>query len=257
MKEHLINVDKDRCIGCGQCQRDCPESNILVKDKKARILSQNCIKCGHCVAVCPKAAVFMTGFKELPEEMKSPVVLDPEQLLAALKTRRTIRQFQDQNVPMDVLRQIIEAGRWTHSGENAQNVSYVILKDQMEPYEALAVGMFRKLFPLAKLLNPVVKHVTIDDHFFFKKAPAVILVVSRDKINGALAASNMELMAQAHGLGVLYSGFFAMAVNHSAALRRKLGLKRGERLVTALVLGYPAVKYHRTAQREAAGVAVK
>lgn len=32
-------------------------------------------------------------------------------------------------------------------------------------------------------------------------------LVSNDKINAALAASNMELMAEAHGLGVLYSAF--------------------------------------------------
>ena len=70
------------------------------------------------------------------------------------------------------------------------------------------------------------------------------------KVDGALAASNMELMAQAQGLGVLYSGFFTLAANHSAAVRRELGLNRKEKAVTTLVVGYPAVVYQRTAQRE-------
>ena len=256
MREHLIHIDKDSCIGCGQCVKDCPESNILLDEKKAGIISQNCIKCGQCVAICPKAAVTMTGFKEPPKEIKQPVILDPGQLLDAIATRRTIRRFQDKPVPEEVIRQIIEAGRWTPSGGNAQNVSYLVLKNEIGRYEKLAVRLFRRLFPLAKIMNPVVKHVTIDDHFFFKKAPAVILVVSSDEMNGALAASNMELMAQANGLGVLYSGFFAMAARYSPALRRALGLKRGEQVVTALVLGYPAVKYRRTAQKEAAKVRV-
>lgn len=94
MKEHRIEVDTAKCIGCGMCRRDCPASNISITNKKAVIESQACIKCGHCVAVCPKAAVSMTGFDEPPMEIKKPTVLDPQQLLDAIRTRRTIRQFK-------------------------------------------------------------------------------------------------------------------------------------------------------------------
>ncbi|WP_125142351.1 NADH-quinone oxidoreductase subunit I [Clostridium transplantifaecale] len=45
-----------------------------------------CIMCGHCVAVCPKAAVSMTGFDEPPIEIDEPTVLDPLQLLKAIRT---------------------------------------------------------------------------------------------------------------------------------------------------------------------------
>lgn len=64
----------------------------------------------------------------------------------------------------------------------------------------------------------------------------------------------MELMAEACGLGVLYSGFFSMAVNRSRFLRKKLGLRRGNKAVTTLVLGYSDVTYHRTVQKEPASV---
>ena len=105
-----------------------------------------------------------------------------------------------------------------------------------------------------KLINPAARRTDIDDNFFFKGAPAAILVLSRSQVNGALAAANMELTAEACGLGVLYSGFFAMAANRSRALRKQLGLRRGEKAVTALVLGYSGVNYRRTAQKEAAKV---
>lgn len=254
MKEHLIKIDSAKCIGCGLCRRDCPENNITVANKKAGINSQRCIKCGHCVAVCPKAAVSMTGFCEPPEEIHKTVTLDPQQLLEAVKTRRSIRQFKEQPVENRLIRQIIEAGRLTPTGGNAQNVSYIVLKNHISRYERIAVHFFRRLIPMVRMVNPLAKNITIDEHFFFKKAPAVILILSKDNINGALAASNMELMAQACGLGVLYSGFFAIAVNHSLSLRRALGLKRGDKAVTALVLGYPAVKYYRTAQKDPAKV---
>lgn len=254
MKEHRIEVDTAKCIGCGMCRRDCPASNISITNKKAVIESQACIKCGHCVAVCPKAAVSMTGFDEPPMEFKKPTVLDPQQLLDAIRTRRTIRQFKNQPVAPEVIAQIIEAGRLTPSGENAQDVSYIELKDHIERYEKMAVRFFRRLLPFARLVNPMAKNKEIDDHFFFNKAPAVIVIVAKDEINGALAASNMALMAEANGLGVLYSGFFCMAANMSRSLRKALGLKRKNRVIATLVLGYSGVTYHRTAQKETAKI---
>ena len=64
----------------------------------------------------------------------------------------------------------------------------------------------------------------------------------------------LKMCIRDSGLGVLYSGFFSMAANWSRPLRRLLGLKRKERAVTTLVLGYSAVNYRRTAQKERASV---
>lgn len=256
MREHKILVDTAKCIGCGLCGKDCPAGNIKVTDKKAVIKTQECIKCGHCSAVCPKAAITLTNFEEKPAELNKKTVLNPEQLLAALKTRRSIRQFKGQTVAPETVARIIEAGRLTPTGGNAQDVSYIVLDHEKKKKhcEAIAVRLFRRLIPLVRLINPTAKNIVIDDHFFFKKAPVVIAVVSKDKVNAALAASNMELMAEACGLGVLYSGFFAMAAKLSPSLRRALGLKRREKVVTALVLGYSGVTYYRTVQKEAAAV---
>ena len=250
-KEHIIRINPEKCVGCGLCRMDCPANNILVEDKKAKIIGQNCILCGHCAAICPKAAVSMTGFDEPPQAIEGPAALDPQALLAAIKTRRSIRRFTAQPVPPETVARIIEAGRLTPSGGNAQDVSFIVLQDSMDRAEAAAVRLF---LPLMRLVNPVAKRMDIDDHFFFKKAPAAIVVVSPNKVNGALAAANMELMAEACGLGVLYSGFFAMAANRSRALRKMLGLNRGDYAVTTLVLGYSGVRYHRTAQKEAASI---
>lgn len=253
MKEHIIKMDANRCIGCGLCVQDCPANNILISNKKAVIKAQDCIKCGHCVAVCPKSAVSMTGFNEPPAEYDKAVTLSPRDLLDAIKTRRSIRRFKNQPVPAELIQQIIEAGRWTPTAKNAQDVSYIVLQNEKEKYEKTAVRFFKKLLPIARLFYPAAKDTTVDDHFFFKKAPAAILVLSKDKINGALAASNMALMAESCGLGVLYSGFFTIAANHSRALRKMLGLGHNK-VVTTLVLGYSNVKYRRTAQKEEAAV---
>lgn len=254
MKQHTINVNAEICIGCGLCRRDCPENNICIIDGKAEIKEQDCTKCGHCVAVCPKAAVSMTGFDEPPLEFSQRTILEPEQLLQAIKTRRSIRQFKIQEVPDDIIQKIIEAGRFTPTAVNAQDVAYFVLRDEKEKIEKEAVGFFRKLRPLVALFEKKARQITIDDHFFFKNAPAAIVVLSKNKVNGALAASNMALMAEACGLGVLYSGFFTIAANYSGRLRRALRLERKDKVVTTLVIGYPDINYHRTAYRETASV---
>nr|WP_312579281.1 nitroreductase family protein [Sedimentibacter sp.] len=153
-----------------------------------------------------------------------------------------------------MITQIIEAGRLTPSGSNAQDVSYIVLKDDIDKYEKIAVRFFKMLLPMVKLVNPMAKSTIIDDHFFFKKAPVVIMILSKNKINGAIAASNMALMAESYGLGVLYSGFFTMAANRARELRKSLQLAHKDRVVTTLVLGYSNVTYHRTAQKDAAAI---
>lgn len=254
MKEHIIEVDKDLCIGCALCKNDCPVNNIMIKDKKAVIKSQGCIKCGHCEAICPKAAITLTGFSEETIDIKENSTLEPNKLLMALKTRRSVRKFKESEVPLKIIKQIIEAGRITPTAKNAQNVSYIVLGKDKEKYERVAVKFFRRIQSVVKLWMKDAREVTIDENFFFKKAPVSIMILSKDKVSGSLAASNMALMAESHGLGVFYSGFFTEVVNHSRKLKNFLSLKRGDKVVTTLVIGYPNVKYRRTTKKEDAVV---
>lgn len=255
MKEqHIIEVNRDICIGCGLCKNDCPVNNIIIEDKKSVIKNQDCIKCGHCSAICPTAAITLTGFDDEPIEIKNQTTVDSNELLMAIKSRRTIRKFKNKEVPSEIIKQIIEAGRFTPSAKNSQDVSYIVLGEDKSKYEEIAVKFFRRIKPIVSLFMKSAKEVTIDDNFFFKGAPVAIMVLTKDKISGSLAASNMALMAESCGLGVLYSGFFTIVANNSRKLRRGLNLNHNDYVVTTLVLGYPDVKYRRTAQKERANV---
>lgn len=45
------------CVGCGVCERGCPEGAIRVVEKKARIDYNRCIRCYCCHELCPEKAV--------------------------------------------------------------------------------------------------------------------------------------------------------------------------------------------------------
>lgn len=250
MSEHEIHIDQERCIGCGQCVKDCPAGNIALKEKTASMIEAKCVLCGHCAAICPCHAIAISGYAEEAVEQTVIPRLDSKEVLDVIRFRRTIRQFQNKAVDAAVIAQILEAGRLTHTAKNLQDVSYVILDRSIKDMERLAVGLFRKLKPFANLFSSMVKRTVIHDHFFFFHAPIAIIILAKEEINGSLAAANMEFAAEANGLGVLYSGFFTMAVNHSRRLRKAMQIPRGKKAVTTLVLGYPQVRYRRSAQRE-------
>ena len=113
---------------------------------------------------------------------------------------------------------------------------------------------FRKIKPIANIAIKHSKEVSIDDNFFFKNAPIAIIIATKDKISGSLAASNMALIAESYGLGVLFSGYFSDVANNLPKLKKLLSLKHRDHVITTLVIGYPDVKYRRTAQKETGNV---
>ena len=253
-QEHIISIDVSKCTRCGMCKNDCPDRVLSVTDKGAEYYGQFCVKCGHCVAICPQGAVSISGYDDEPETITTGQKVDSDTLLRLIKSRRSMRQFTEKDIPAEVVSQIIEAGRYTPTGGNKQGVSYVVIKEKKDECEKIAVSMLRRVQPEMAATNPYMKNIEIDDHFLFKGAPVVIVIKSIDLLDGALAASSMELMSQSLGLGALYSGFFTFAVRQTSELTQMLAVAQGEEVVTTLVLGYPAVEYRRTAQRENATV---
>lgn len=57
----MIIVDQSKCVGCGKCEKMCPEGAIKVIDKKAVLDHSLCINCGRCVQNCPTKALSMSS----------------------------------------------------------------------------------------------------------------------------------------------------------------------------------------------------
>lgn len=250
MSQHKVMIDTDKCIGCGICAKTCVAHNIAINDKKAETVIDDCLMCGQCAAVCPKEAVSVSGYDDEQIKKEENVRLNPDDVLEVIRFRRSVRQFKQEKVPREIIEQILEAGRLTHTAKNMQDVSFVVLDQEKDRIEQMAIRLFKKMKPFADLFSPMAKNNKITDHFFFFNAPVVIVILAENKTNGILAAQNMEFVAEAHGLGVLFSGYFTTAANTSRKIKNALKVPRGKSIAMTLVIGYPDVKFLRSAPRK-------
>lgn len=256
----MVLVDKEKCIGCGLCCSDCPSKVIAMENKKASIIQSECLRCGHCVAICPVNAFIIDEYdmSEIEEYGNKQPNLDEKILMKAIKSRRSIRKYQNKGVEREKIEKIIEAGRYTPTGSNAQNVSYVVVEKDIPILENEALKFYKRLVKIGGLISLFVKlpislkKLSLKEGFFFHGAHTVILVISKNVSNATLAAMSMELMAEAQGLGTVYVGLFTRAANKNKKIRTLLGLKKNEKIVQCIAIGYPAVKYQRTAPKKKA-----
>ncbi|GCD10075.1 nitroreductase family protein [Clostridium tagluense] len=273
----MMKVNVEKCIGCGKCVKDCFPEDIEMVEDKAKINNVTCIKCGHCIAVCPMNAIVTDEYnmEEVVNYNKDEFLVEADKLLNFIKFRRTIRQFKDKEVEEEKLSKIIEAGRFTQTGSNMQDVSYIVVREGLQELKALTLEalkqtgehMLANLTPQTimykryaemwiKMYDAYKENPKLNDKLFFN-APTVIIVTANSEIHGGLASSNMELMTNALGLGTLFSGFFIRAAQSNEKIRGFLGVKEGKQIVSCMVIGYPNVKYLRTVPRKEADICWK
>lgn len=270
----MMKVDTSKCIGCTLCMQDCIVSDIEMLNGKAHIKNESCIECGHCIAICPKEAVSDIDYdmSNIQEYKKEDFDIDSDRLLNFIKFRRSTRLFQNKDVEDEKLKKIIEAGRFTQTGSNMQNVSYVVVKDKLQELRKMVLETLNSLgenllsqettpatikkycYMWIKMYNDFLEDpINSEDKLFFK-TPALIIVKSSSAVNASLAASNMELMTNALGLGTYFSGFLQRAAEVNPKINEFLGLEETESLVNCMVIGYPRVKYKRTVPRKEAKI---
>ena len=147
-------------------------------------------------------------------------MIDPEEFLKFLKERRSIRSFQDKEIPNKEIEMILEAGRWTPSASNRQPWEFILIKDTDFKLKVAKTAAYGR---------------------FMKQAPVLIAVIGKTRISPkwyiidtSLVTMNMMLMAWSLGIGTCWIG----AMNRERA-REVLRLKETDYVATILPFGYP------------------
>ncbi len=148
------------------------------------------------------------------------------ELLEALYTRRSVRQWTGEPIPDDLLNKLVEAAARAPSGGNTQPWAFVIIREQ---------GRLRRLRAAAPGIAG--------------RAAAVILICldrrrgdekpgtrEYDMVHLTLGAAMQNLLLAAHGQGL---GACAIGSFHPASLSSIVSLPRHLELKLLVALGYP------------------
>lgn len=54
-----VQCDKDKCVSCGRCKRECPMNVDMTDNSRKRKNGTECILCFRCKDVCPKKAIYI------------------------------------------------------------------------------------------------------------------------------------------------------------------------------------------------------
>jgi nitroreductase len=185
--------------------------------------------------------------------------------------RRSVRNFTDEPVPDPIIRRILEAGRFAPSGGNHQPWRFIVVTDkafldEMEQAVHAAVSGMHDMYhddglavDLVKSFGDPVPVPLFDPRVqggigcvarkelpVFLNGPAVIFMAGNDKLFGAdlhvgISGQNMNLAAQALGVGFCWGGFGAF-VENIPPIKEKLGVKKPWRIIQTAILGYPKFK---------------
>lgn len=196
------------------------------------------------------------------------------EIIEAIKSRKSIRAFTADQVPREVLKEILDIARWSPSSGNTQPWEFIVVAREALTKMGRAVGdsyrskdstpnpdidMFsvnpRGIY--AKRRQQLFKTVTdcieaTDEKSKMLKwfelagrqynAPAYILVVADKSASGwfvldiGLVTQSITLIAQEYGLGTcIMSG----TTNYPEAVRKTLNLLESKQIVVGIAIGYP------------------
>ena len=154
------------------------------------------------------------------------------EILKALRERRSIRRYKPEQIKDEELLAVLEAGTWAPTGMGRQDPWIVAVQrpDLVARIDALNAAVWGREKP-------------------FYDAPTIVLVFGSDPAvwansvpDGSLVLGNMMLAAHAVGLGSCWINRERemFATPEGKALMAELGLPEGLIGIGALALGYPA-----------------
>jgi len=186
-----------------------------------------------------------------------------EDLLKIIKTRRSIRRYKDKYVPDELLEKIIEAGRWSPSGDNGQPWRFIIVRDP-ETKKALGkiaaegsgrrftaeyfTGRMQERFEGLKdpdKKDRAFRKLTSGEvSSFLANAPVIIIVCAKLDVwdvpyDSAMATQNMLLMARTLGLGSCVVVAPVSDMRDDIKVMELLKIPHGYKVIAPLAIGYP------------------
>jgi len=260
-------VDQNACTKCGLCVADCPVRIITMREEGFPTIAPDrevaCYKCQHCLAICPAAAVSILGLKPENSLKLAGHLPKPKQMETLIKGRRSVRRYKDENLDPGLIRRLLEVAWHAPTGVNSRQVRLTVVDDRkiMARFREQVMDGLRHLARAGGLpenLGFFADFVRMWDEqrsdVIFRGAPHLLVTSLPQHCpspaqDGIIALSYFELLAQANGIGTVWSGLAKWAINDLVPdTRQRLGVPEDHLIGYAMVFGKPVSRYARTVQ---------
>lgn len=161
------------------------------------------------------------------------------EVLKAIKERRSIRAYEPTQISKEELDMIIEAGIYAPTGHNSQPWHFTVIQnreviEEINKAAKQVMATFEVDFIRELGLNP--------DFDISYKAPTIIIVSGRkdavsSKSDCDAATQNMLIAAQSLNIGSVWVGFAAFAFMIDG-MAQKLGIPEGYEPYHGIIFGY-------------------
>lgn len=265
MADKNFVVDKDKCIGCARCVKDCIAYALALDENNKPYLSKDgenrCISCQHCMAVCPVGAISILN--KNPENSDPVWNHNPDAVLNLIKSRRSTRHYKSENLDAETLQKLKDMLNWTPTGCNFHKLHFAFVEDK-DIMDKIRDYVNKKLI---KILtgNIVNKIKTKFSHYkdalvngedvIFRGAPHMVVVSAPINapcvnIDPVIALSYFELYANSLGVGTCWCGFAHICMQLFPELAIQMKVPHGYKIAYVMLFGKPDIKYSRTTQPE-------
>lgn len=253
-----FQVDKNKCIKCGQCIKDCSTCNIKFDDDGYPFAIENtCFGCQHCLAICPVGAISV--FDKNPENSApNRQAVNPDDMMNLIENRRSCRHYKQENVNPETIEKLKNMLNWVPTGCNFKNLHFSIIenKDKMQNIREKLYAKLKfllKFMPVKGRLKAYKSAILSGNDMILRNAPHMI-VVSVNKnapcknIDPIIALSYFELYAQTLGLGTLWCGLAYKTLPFCKEIMKELEIPNTHEMAYVMLFGNPDVRYQRGIQ---------
>ncbi len=154
--------------------------------------------------------------------------------IEAIKTRRSVREFIDNDIDDKALEEIIDAGRWAPSGHNNQAWRFIIIRDRSTKEEIRRLTHYSTIIKNA----PVLIAVFLDRNDMYDR--------TKDVQSVGASIQNMLLAIHSMGLGAVWLGEI---LKKKDDVNLALGAPASYELMAVVALGHPVQK-NRISERK-------
>jgi nitroreductase len=166
----------------------------------------------------------------------------PTDVLDSILSRRSIRDYTDEDISNDVIHEIIKAGTWAPSGLNNQPWRFVIIKDK----DIRAQLAKQTHYSHIVLTAPCLIAVYLDRSAMYDDI--------KDTQSAGACIQNMLLATEALGLGAVWLG---QIIKNKDAVHKILELDESLDLMAVIAIGHPSRRDQQSQRKPVSDFIIK